>query len=345
MFAYVNPGYLRTVSIAMATANDPFKLSAFEIQRAQAKPLIRSLRRANTLIDIVFYDVTAFRRAMKLDGLDVSIHDPSDSSARFAHALQEVDLNALANPEGAIVIVDASATPHIQCFFDVSEFIRAKDGVSRIDSISVSGVGSSALGSAALAWNVSSAMGKPVAAIVPGYGLADVVQQALGGFFGFGIYTYWMKQPLQNSLAFWLPGAASVGRSLVATLPGAKVDPNEAPVFQHGSGSSDVLVSILKHTDHIRTLVGHSKGALVIENAIADPDLPVEKLSRLKVLTFACSIAEQQGVGEYEQFLGIIDALGILNSAGNRPEHSVPTWHSTNTEIPLTMHVATLAHP
>jgi hypothetical protein len=35
--------------------------------------------------------------------------------------------------------------------------------------------------------------GKPVAAIVPGYGLAGVVQQALGGWFGFEMYSYWIK--------------------------------------------------------------------------------------------------------------------------------------------------------
>ncbi|MFT0170106.1 hypothetical protein ACLKMY_13975 [Paraburkholderia mimosarum] len=90
---------------------------------------------ANTLIDIAFYEVAAFRRAMKGDGLDVTIHNPTDFCGRFARALQVVDLSALANPEGAIVIVDATVTPHIQCFFDVSEFIDAKDGVSRIDSI------------------------------------------------------------------------------------------------------------------------------------------------------------------------------------------------------------------
>ncbi|MCC8403146.1 hypothetical protein LJ655_14825 [Paraburkholderia sp. MMS20-SJTN17] len=327
----------------MFTVYEPFNLADFEVQRAQIKPLVSSLRFANVLIDTIFYDVNAFHRAMKIDGLDVTIHAPRDSCAQFARALQEVDLGALANPEGAIVIVDASATPHIQCFFDVSEFLGAKDGVSRIDSISVSGVGSSALGSAALAWNVSRAMGKPVAGIVPGYGLADVVQQALGGFFGFGLFTYWMKQPLQNTLAVLVPGAASVGRSLVATVPGTKTAATEAPVFQHGSGSSDVLHYILKHTDHIRTLVGHSKGALVIENAIAEQK--EETLRRLKILTFACSIREQPAVGEYEQYLGIIDALGLLGSAGNRPEHAVPTWHSTNSEMPLTMHVATLAHP
>jgi hypothetical protein len=36
------------------------------------------------------------------------------------------------------------------------------------------------------------ALGEPVVAIVPGYGLADVVPQALGGWFGF-----------EMSLALW----------------------------------------------------------------------------------------------------------------------------------------------
>jgi hypothetical protein len=42
-------------------------------------------------------------------------------------------------------------------------------------------VGSSSLGSAALAWDISIALRKSVLAIVPGYGMADVILQALGG--------------------------------------------------------------------------------------------------------------------------------------------------------------------
>jgi|SRR6516164_2007072 len=47
--------------------------------------------------------------------------------------------------------------------------------------VTVTGVGSSALGSVAFAWNVSETLHEPVAAIVPGYGLADVVPQGLIG--------------------------------------------------------------------------------------------------------------------------------------------------------------------
>ena len=54
----------------------------------------------------------------------------------------------------------------------------------------ITGVGSSALGSAALGWNISKALAQPVLAIVPGYGVADVMLQALGGWFGFGLHDY-----------------------------------------------------------------------------------------------------------------------------------------------------------
>ncbi|MFM0356494.1 hypothetical protein PQR12_23615 [Paraburkholderia nemoris] len=319
----------------------PF-LANFEVQRAQVEPLIRALRVANVILDVAFYDVQAFQRALARDGLEVVVEEPTRPIVDLAQALQKIDLGALANPEGAIVIVDAKERPHIQCFLDVNEFLETKDGASRIECLSVSGVGSSALGSAAFAWNSSTALGKPVAAIVPGYGLADVVQQALGGWFGFEAFSYWVKQPVQDVLALVMPGAASIGRGLLATAPDRAVAPTTGvPVFQRGSGSSDVLHAILSETAHITTLLGHSKGALVIENAILG--LPDETLKRLTITTFGCTIGEGAGVGGYEQFIGTIDGLGMLNSGGNRAEHCVVAWHSTNTKMPLTMHVASLA--
>ena len=46
-----------------------------------------------------------------------------------------------------------------------------------VDIASITGVGSSAVGRAALAWDISVALEKPVLAIVPGYGFADVVMR------------------------------------------------------------------------------------------------------------------------------------------------------------------------
>jgi hypothetical protein len=329
---------------AAMTQSSPSFLSSFEVQPAQVEPLLRMLRFENALLDFVFYDVPAFHDALIKEGVEIVWKDSVQSDpAPQQNTLEQVNLTALANPEGAILIVDAKNSPHIRRFYNVETFFDRKEGgLHLIDTISVSGVGSSALGSAALAWNVSTALGKPVAAIVPGYGLADVVQQELGGWFGFEMYSYWLKQPVQAWLAQVVPSAARVGCRLLATTPDhARASCTDVPVFRRGSGSSDVLHAILRQTEHIDKLVGHSKGALVIENAILD--LSVEYRRHLHVLTFGCVIGELGGVGRYDQFLGSLDALGILNSGGNRPEHAVSDWLSTNRALLLTMPVPQLA--
>jgi hypothetical protein len=113
-----------------------------------------------------------------------------------------------------------------------------------------------------------------------------------------------------------------------------------APVFRHGSGSSDVLHAVLKEVPNFNRIFGHSKGALVIENALLS--LPREATEQLHVVTFGCPISEDTPAASYSQFLGLIDGLGLLNSWGNRPETLLPTHHSTNTGIPLSMPVSLL---
>jgi hypothetical protein len=62
----------------------------------------------------------------------------------------------------------------------VKKFLESPYQETRdVDIATITGVGSSALGSAALAWNISVALEKQVLAIAPGYGVADVVVQGL----------------------------------------------------------------------------------------------------------------------------------------------------------------------
>jgi hypothetical protein len=84
----------------------------------------------------------------------------------------------------------------------------------------------------------------------------------------------------------------------------------------------------------------HSKGAWVIKNAIES--LPRKTTQRLHVVTFGCRIAEDTPTTRYSQFLGLIDGLGLLNSWGNPSQTLIPTHHSTNTSIPLSMSVSVL---
>ena len=65
------------------------------------------------------------------------------------------------------------------------------DEGDRIEGIALAGVGSSGLGTAALARNVADAYGVDVAGIVTGYGMADVLSEALGGWFFYGTIDRW----------------------------------------------------------------------------------------------------------------------------------------------------------
>jgi hypothetical protein len=190
-----------------------------------------------------------------------------------------------------------------------------------------------------LAWDISVALEKPVLAIVPGYGVADVVLQGLGGWFAFGLHDFLSSKTLiQTRLATAAPETARIGRELAASTPRKPTERGDAPIFRYGSGSSDVLHALLEHrVTPFRLLVGHSKGALQINNAIQS--LPVERTQRLRVVTLGCPIAENVAGVDYHQYLGLFDALGQLNAWGHLPEYWPPTWHSTNPVLPPAMAV------
>ena len=319
------------------------RLSWFEMPRPFIEPTLRALRLANTTLDLLFYDVNVLSAELLSRGTAVASGESETTDlelSRGNNPLRTLDLSALSNPEGSILVVDASRLPYVRPFADVPAFLQyVNGGGQNVKTASVTGVGSSALGSVAFAWNISAALGEPVAAIVPGYGVADVVQQSLGGWFGFGLHS-WIKKVVQEVLANTAPQTASIGRGLMMSAPHATAN-NGAPVFQRGSGSSDVLHAILMKSPNIQRVYGHSKGALVIENAVSD--VPAERTDRLQIVTFGCPIGEDTPVAGYLQFLGLIDPLGLLNSWGNRPDKVIPTHHSTNTMIPLSMSVSHLA--
>src|ERR1700675_1013811 len=96
------------------------------------------------------------------------------------HPLATLDLTAATNPSGSLIVVDSNLAPYVRKpFLDMKEFIDYANSVegAGLHTLTVTGVGSSAFGSVAFAWDVSVTLGEPVVAIVPGYGLADVVPQ------------------------------------------------------------------------------------------------------------------------------------------------------------------------
>jgi hypothetical protein len=316
----------------------PQNLAMYELQKPFVEPMLRMFRLTNTALDVIFYDVGALTAALWEKGTAIDTGAAGGKSSS-AHPLQTLDLTAATNPSGSIIVVNANAAPYVRPpFLDMGVFFAHANGPDgeQLHTLAVTGVGSSAYGSVAFAWDVSAALGEPVAAVVPGYGLADVVPQALGGWFGFEFYGV-LQTATQNYLAHMAPSLAMIGKDLARTTPGRARAPTGAPVFLHGSAASDDVHAILQAVPGITRVVGHSKGALAIENALRDLD--DARVAEISVLTFGCVISETRHKN-YAQYLGVIDGLGFLNSEGHSPEYRPFSHHSTNTYIPFSMTVA-----
>ena len=320
----------------MATQDDPstniggLLLKAFELPAWLVEPAVRSCRLFNAALDFTFYDVPTLRAALAEKDAPMRARDKKPPS-------RIIDFDALSNPEGSLLLIDATTAPYVHRYLSVKEFLESPVEQTRdVDIATITGVGSSALGSAALAWDISVALEKPVLAIVPGYGVADVVLQALGGWFAFGLHDFLdSKKLIQTGLAMAAPETARIGRELAASTP-EEPTISGAPVFRYGSGSSDVLHALLEYrVTPFRLLVGHSKGALQINNAIQS--LPAERTRGLRVVTLGCPIRGNVSGVDYHQYLGLFDALGQLNAWGHWPDHWPPTWHSTNPVLPPAM--------
>jgi hypothetical protein len=313
-------------------------LTLYELQRPFVEPLLRLCRLANTTLDILFYDVGVLTAALSEKGTTIET-GVSANSGSARHPLATLDLTAATNPSGSLIVVDSNLAPYVRKpFLDMKEFIDYANSVegAGLHTLTVTGVGSSAFGSVAFAWDVSVTLGEPVVAIVPGYGLADVVPQALGGWFGFEMYDA-LQSATQTLLASFAPSLAMMGKDLARSTPAREMAPTGAPVFRHGSAASDDVHAILQAAPGISRVIGHSKGALAIENALRS--LSPGRTEKISVWTFGCVISEEVRCQNYAQYLGAIDALGTLNSLGNLPEHRPFVHHSTNTLIPLSMQV------
>ena len=139
----------------------------------------------------------------------------------------------------------------------------------------------------------------------------------------------------QEILANFAPTLALMGKDLARSTPGRETALTGAPVFRHGSAASDDVHAILQNVPGITRVIGHSKGALAIENALRS--LPSDRTEEITVHTFGCVISEEVPCQRYFQQLGLIDALGFLNSGGNSPECRPFADHSTNSLIPLSL--------
>ncbi|MCF4167675.1 hypothetical protein L2U69_18665 [Zavarzinia compransoris] len=247
------------------------------------------------------------------------------------------DLSALAAREGTILLVPPSGAGPVRPFATADEF--AAGGGIGIRAIAVAGVGSTALGAAALARNVADAIGEPVAAVVSGYGYGDLPAEMLGGFFLFGT---------MNSLRHLY----DIGRRLTRqAIAGSDAFGDlEDDFLAHISPDTRMLADLLCDPRFsFDLLVGHSKGNLVISEALYSlmEHFPVEVAAlagRATIVTLAAIVSMPSIFHRVIDVIGSMDVLGAVNSRFDLrwlypPEKLVPgATHSTNTHSLLVPH-------
>ena len=266
----------------------------------------------NTALDAMFYDVETLSAA------------------------ERERLRQPGKVEGMVLEVGPSWEPSLRVWKRLSECEGLNE---RYAAITVAGVGSSAVGAGALARNVADAMRGKVLAVVSGQGLADLASEAMGGYFLFGglnamrhgVNSFDRTMDAMRALNPWLPKA-----------PFASPDPGEG--FQLSRFSADVkaLVGLLGGEVECDWLVGHSKGNLVISEALyalrASNAKRFERVaSEVPIVTFGARIAMPTQVARVIDVMGDMDSFGALNS---RPDIAVDVtvpgaWHHTNTRLPF----------
>ena len=256
----------------------------------------------------------------------------------------------LSDLKGTIIVVSPhSENRGIRHYPNPRSFMRHEG--KEISAIVVAGVGSSVLGTAALARNVSDYTGWDVAGVVTGYGLSDVAQEGLGGWCYYGgidQLRYVVERALGRMFPLRLPArqpnvsdASPDGRErhfadstprTSRSIPGLGY-----PMSLDVLGNSDIrtlydiLVAGRDNYPKLQLLMGHSKGNLLISYALnhikdelretGDPVDPLIK--ELIVVTLGAVVdiptAALERKDNTYQFLGQLDGLGHLNSDRDPP--------------------------
>jgi hypothetical protein len=281
------------------------------VLRPRNNPLLEGVRQRNAMLDYLFYDLGVLSK---------------EEAARLGP-----DYAA----EGAILAVGPSVSPSLDIWQDFPSF--AHEGPNPIRAIAIAGVGSSALGAAAFARNVADAIGEPVLSVVSGYGMSDVMAEAIGGFFWFGALN--SVRHVFKSFEFQEDKTHQSSTSSVTDL--IQKSPDVAALY-----------ALLEGGQKVNFLVGHSKGNLVISEALFE--LKKRRRDRLdelakgtRIVTLSARIAMPSAFPDIVDVMGSLDLFGEMNSRKSIPvDVSVPgAWHHTNTELPMHLPVTKTLQP
>lgn len=236
--------------------------------------------------------------------------------------------------EGLIMIVPPTGGGMLTLCDSVEEF--SLRGGRDVRAMAVAGIGGSAIGAAAFARNVADAIDAPVAAVVSGYGLGDIVNEAIGGAFLFG----WLGHVRSNLEVI----DDVVGRPKLGAY--GKRD-EDADANRRTGLDADTVATLLSDPALSFTLItGHSRGNRVIADALytlkaSDPGRIETLANTARIVTFGGRIKMPEAFRDVIDVVGELDWFGELNS---RPKIAadikVPfCGHSTNTDMPTALQV------
>lgn len=269
-------------------------------------PLMRGLGGGNVLLDALFYDIKVIRHEEAL-----SLAPPALGGAAGT---------------GALLIVPPSGGEALRVCESLDDYFA--HGGGEISCLTVAGVGSSALGTAAFARNVADALGRPVAAVVSGYGLADLASEAAGGFLWF--YGLNSLHDLHNEI--------DRGLEWVRALENGSLMTGEMKPL--GRDTEAALALLADDRMKIDTIVAHSKGNLVVADALyalqrqdrARSDALGEKVH---VVSISSRHTMPRSCRQVTEIVGRWDRIGDFAMRREAPPDVVvaDAWHHTNTDL------------
>lgn len=264
-------------------------------------PIAPTLKQRNAFFDALFYDVGALT------------------------SQEKDELSPLVDREGSVINVPPGATGRlIEHYPSATAFLQAQQ--QNVRAVVVAGVGSSVLGTAALARNVANAYGIDVAGIVSGYGASDLIAEAMGGWFFYGV-----TDAIQHEIR------EAVNR-LSKAFPAQTASTKEASIIGEDISALDEILDA--SPPKLTLLAGHSKGDLLLDRALERFAKNHSKnhafFEELRIVTFGAVADLPPRFKRVYQFIGAIDWFGGMNSRFDVPHTKVPNaWHHLNTVLPL----------
>ncbi|ACM37304.1 MULTISPECIES: hypothetical protein [Rhizobium/Agrobacterium group] len=286
-------------------------------ERLQKRPLrnaaLEPWRLRNSSLDALYYDIRALT---------------SDEAFYISDALAA---------EGLIMIVPPTGQGMLTLCETVDEYLLR--GGREVRAMAVAGIGGSAAGAAAFARNVADAIKAPVCAVVSGYGLGDVVAEALGGAFFFGPLGFLRRNfEMIDDL---------VGRPQFGAYQ-RRPKPSQPP--RRTSLDADTVQALLCHPDlRFNLVTGHSKGNQIVAEALSaiEKEAP-ERLTilaeRLQIITFSTRVGLPAPFSPPLAIIGELDWYGELNATAKVTNivRVARAGHSTNTSLPGALKITDL---